>query len=86
MIYINNYSSQEKPLNIRCAICSKLVDRITSFVDIRNQNKIILAYCHGDVDRMELQPHEMMRKDFIDQILNQEGVAFSTRRIESEQS
>ena len=63
---------------ISCAICQKPVDRLEWETEEFGRRLIVRAYCHGDVDTMQLdawQMHNMREHDL------QEGVAFETKRI-----
>lgn len=66
---------------IRCAVCSKPVDRIEWHDDRCRDVRIISAYCHGSKDTMELPHAALIQRDVVGQIKNQEGVAFAVARI-----
>ena len=76
----------DRPLwpRIRCALCDKPVDRIEWRDDPRSFARIISVYCHGDRDTMELTEECIQQRGLADQIMEQEGVAFSAARIASQ--
>jgi hypothetical protein len=70
-------------LRIRCAICDKMVDEVVEMFDDRTREVNLKVCCHGDTDYMQI-PSDMIIPMYIDQLKNQEGIAFSVKRIGAE--
>lgn len=70
-------------MRIRCAKCNKPVDRWEMWDEENPPKKVIRAFCHGDIDTMFMTLLDLSKltRDDIQQLENQEGLAFQTDRI-----
>lgn len=67
---------------IRCAKCDKLVDWVYTSQDAHSDIVVIKVKCHGETDEMSLDLSKMSFDD-VKQIDRQEGLAFTTKTLES---
>lgn len=65
---------------IRCAVCKRQVDIVEWWDGDRLGSRIIRAHCHGATDTMELSFFSLTLDD-LNQLKNQEGIAFATPAI-----
>lgn len=65
---------------IRCAICDKPVDEVFEMYDDMNCKWWLKVRCHGDADVMAV-PLFKLTPEQVNEMRNQEGVAFSVNRI-----
>lgn len=72
-------------MRIRCAICDKPVNRWEHWRNEEHMMQTIKVYCHGDTDSMKLSDFDLahMTREQRSQLENQEGVAFTTKRLTS---
>lgn len=63
--------------NIRCAVCCKRVDTVSTWTDPQTRATVIEVACHGQTQQMQLTTTQIDQglADAIDQA---EGVAFET--------
>ena len=67
-------------LRIRCAKCSKPVDRIRWFQPLFDV--VIEAQCHGETEEMTASSLAFFKdRTLVDQIYSQEGVAFTQGKL-----
>lgn len=71
---------QKQPPCIRCAVCDKPVDEVIEMYDEASREWRLKVHCHGDTDYMAVPIYKLTPQQ-VDQINNQEGVAFSVKRI-----
>lgn len=62
---------------ITCAKCRRLVDRIEWYDDMLN--RIVHAYCHGDVDTMAIDTRDLKTIEALQQATD--GEAFAVDRL-----
>lgn len=67
--------------SIRCALCDRPVDEIEVWRDEYYRCLFITVHCHGDRDEMQIPDSIEYEFRAVEQIMNQEGVAFATKRI-----
>lgn len=72
--------TQKQPPRVVCAICNKLVDEVLEAHDYCNNAWRLKVRCHGDTDEMSI-PLFNMTPEQVCQIKDQEGIAFSVKRI-----
>lgn len=68
---------------IRCAVCDKPVDHIVWSEDRANDTQVLAVSCHGERETMSLSDLDIdqLGPDGYRQIMEQEGIAFATRRL-----
>lgn len=65
---------------IRCSICEKPVDEVIEMYDELSCEWRLKVRCHGDTDVMAVPLFKLTAQQ-IDQMKDQEGVAFTVKRI-----
>lgn len=75
-------------IRIRCAVCDKLVDRVTVSIDPIERTQSVRVDCHGAVERMSVGVDQMRNWTHEERIQwgaialgQKEGVAFTTPQI-----
>ena len=71
------------PLRVRCAVCNTPVRRLEWFDDMQTGDRVLRAFCHGDVDEMRLTRGFMtgVSIDALDQLQGATGTAFATPKL-----
>lgn len=67
---------------VMCAICDKQVERLEVIEMQETKITHVVAHCHGEVDRMTLDPSTMSPQQLAD-IRSARGLAFTTKRLEN---
>lgn len=76
-------SKSELPTVVVCAICEKQVERLEIIEMADTKLTHVVAYCHGDVDRMTMDPTKLTREQ-LKSLKSTRGLAFATQRLENE--
>jgi hypothetical protein len=70
-------------MRIRCAKCDKPVDLMKTTYCAFNDAYVIVVECHGEEDEMKLGRDVLYRRDEYEQVMSQEGVAFTKAKLPS---
>ena len=67
---------------IRCAVCNRLVQSVEWSHEMYSRQTRITVRCHGDTETMLLDTMALSYTQ-LEELKNQEGIAFATRKIAS---
>lgn len=66
-------------MQIRCALCNKLVEKSFWFDDKKTGERVLKVVCHGDIDEMRIFLDNFSLED-LKSFENQIGVAFNKQQ------